>query len=339
VEDLQLHLVCLSRTRGDVLWEVAFPNPMPCDHYGDFTNQHGYASSTPAVDESGVYVFFGTSGARCYSHGGQLRWQQSCGERYLNFGSAASPVLFENLVIINASVESEALVALEKATGREAWRVPLSGHSYSTPLVFKGGDSPELIYHFGASYANGQANPSAVGAVDPQTGKALWHCKSLNETLNASPIVGKGMIYAIANRFVAIQPGGKGDVTDSRMLWDKKLHSEVGTPVYHDEHLYLADEEGIAHCVRASDGEEVYKRRLEPNAGRVYASGVIGDGKLYYVSREKGAYVLPAEPRFEILAHNVIAPDESIFNATPAISRGQLLLRSDTHLYCIGSRP
>jgi outer membrane protein assembly factor BamB len=103
--------------------------------------------------------------------------------------------------------------------------------------------------------------------------------------------------------------------------------------------LYWANEEsGIAYCVNAKDGEVVYKERLEPRPGRIYASGVIGDGKLYYVSRENGVYVLAAEPRFKLLAHNTIASDESIFNATPAISRKQLLLRSDRYLYCIGGK-
>jgi hypothetical protein len=82
----------------------------------------------------------------------------------------------------------------------------------------------------------------------------------------------------------------------------------------------------------------VYQERLQPRPGRIYASGVVADGKLYYVSRENGTFVLPAEPRYRLLAYNVIESDQSVFNATPAISRGQLLLRSDTHLYCIGQQ-
>jgi hypothetical protein len=101
--------------------------------------------------------------------------------------------------------------------------------------------------------------------------------------------------------------------------------------------LYWPSEnEGIAYCVDAATGAEVYRERLEPRPGLIYASGVAGDGRIYYVSREEGTYVVPAEPRFELLAHNTIESDDSIFNGTPAISRGQLLLRSDRFLYCIG---
>jgi outer membrane protein assembly factor BamB len=82
----------------------------------------------------------------------------------------------------------------------------------------------------------------------------------------------------------------------------------------------------------------VYKQRLNPPSGRVYASGIIANGKLYYVSRENGAYVLPAEPRFEVLAHNRMEADQTVFNATPAVSRGALLLRSDSYLYCIAQK-
>jgi outer membrane protein assembly factor BamB len=92
------------------------------------------------------------------------------------------------------------------------------------------------------------------------------------------------------------------------------------------------------YCVNAKTGEVVYKERLEPRPGRIYASGVIADGKLWYVSRENGTYVLPAEPRYQLLARNTIESDDSVFNATPAISQRQLLLRSDKCLYCIGEK-
>ena len=102
-------------------------------------------------------------------------------------------------------------------------------------------------------------------------------------------------------------------------------------------HLYWAHEEdGIAYCVDATNGHLVYRERIQPRPGRVYASGIIADGKLYYVSRENGTYVLAAEPRYKLLAHNVIETDRSVFNATPAVSNSQLLLRSDRYLYCIG---
>jgi outer membrane protein assembly factor BamB len=337
---LQRHVICLSRAKGNILWNAAFPNAVPDEHYANFVNLHGYASSTPAVDETGVYVYFGTSGVRAYDHDGKLRWQQSCGTRHTNFGSAASPVLFGNLVIINASVESESVIALQKSSGSEVWRVATTGEARSTPLVVRAGDSHELVFHRGETYENGGPKPSGLAAVDPRNGRELWRCTSLDSYLNPSPIAHAGVIYAIGchpNRAVAIRAGGRGELTSTHTLWDIKQGSEVGTPVYYQGHLYWANEEsGLAYCIRAANGEVVYKERLEPRPGRIYASAVIADGKLYYVSREQGTYLLPAEPRFKLLAHNTIASDQSVFNATPAVSRSQLLLRSDKFLYCIG---
>ena len=103
--------------------------------------------------------------------------------------------------------------------------------------------------------------------------------------------------------------------------------------------MYFASEsKGLAYCLDAKTGAVVYETRIEPRPDRIYASPIVADGKIYYVSRDIGVYVLPAKPDYELLAHNVIASDPSIFNASPAVSNGQLLLRSDTHLYCIGKK-
>jgi outer membrane protein assembly factor BamB len=185
-------------------------------------------------------------------------------------------------------------------------------------------------------------NQGILAAVDPRNGEKVWQCQAVDNYLNPSPVAHDGVIYATGcypYRTMAVRCGGRGDVTDSHIVWDIKLGSEVGTPVFYEGHLYWANEEsGIAYCVNAKIGDVVYKERVQPRPGRIYASGVIADGKLYYVSRENGTYVLPAEPRYQLLAHNTIETDNSVFNATPAISRGQLLLRSDKYLYCIGEK-
>jgi outer membrane protein assembly factor BamB len=111
------------------------------------------------------------------------------------------------------------------------------------------------------------------------------------------------------------------------------------TPLYYDGHLFWANEEnGIVYCASAATGKMVYEERLNPAPGRLYAAGVLADGRVYYVSREKGTYVVAAKPRFELLAHNVIELDNSLFNGTPAVSGGRLFLRSDKYLYCIGTK-
>jgi outer membrane protein assembly factor BamB len=339
VTDLRRHVVCLSRNDGRIHWNAVFPNTQADDHYGDFINMHGYASSTPAADESGVYTFFGTTGIRAYDHEGNLKWEQTCGAKYSSFGSGSSPVLFGDLVIINASIEGQSLIAFDKTSGREAWRVAVYGHTRSTPLVLTQGDGHELVFHLKATH-EGNTNQGIVAAIDPRNGNKLWECQGLDNYLVPSPIAGDGVIFALGNypnRAMAIRTGGRGNVTDSHKLWEIKHGSAICTPVLHQGHLYWTDEDnGIAFCVEAATGKLTYQERLQPRPGRIYASGVIADGKLYYVSRENGTYVLSAEPKYKLLAHNTIETDTSVFNATPAVSRKQLLLRSDKYLYCIG---
>jgi outer membrane protein assembly factor BamB len=340
-EGLKRHLVCVSCRDGKIVWDASFRNNAADDRYVDFVNLHGYASSTPAGDESGIYAFFGSNGVRAYSHEGELKWEQSCGDRYTNFGSASSPVLTDDMVIINAAVESQAVIALDKRTGKKIWHAAVSGDSRSTPLLLKRSDSQELVFHL-KSVHEGGANEGKLAALDPHTGKPLWECLAIDNYLNPSPVAHEGVIYAIGgspNRAVAIRAGGRGDITGTHKLWDIKQGSEIGTPVYYEGHLYWANEEsGIAYCVEAKTGDVKYKERLQPRPGRIYASGVIGDGKLYYVSRENGTFVLPASPRFELLAHNTFTSDASVFNATPAISTGRLYLRSDKYLYCLSAQ-
>jgi outer membrane protein assembly factor BamB len=337
VPKLVRHLLCFSSTDGRRLWKADAPIGMNPDHPNvDYLDLHGYASSTPVADASGVYVYYGTCGAIAYSHEGRERWRKQLGEQYYSWGSAASPILFENLLIVHADIEATSLVALDKQTGREVWRIATGDRdSWSTPLVVASGGRRELVYH----HSTGEPT-ATLAAVNPRDGSSLWQCRVLKDYLCPSPIAHGGIIYALAyQKGAAIRPGGRGDVTDSHVLWTANKGSEVCTPLYHDGHLYwTSPDSGIANCLNARTGEMVYQERLEPAAGRIYASGVTADGRIYYVSREAGAYVVAAVPKFELLAHNRIENDDSVFNATPAISQGRLFLRSDKRLYCIGAK-
>ena len=126
-------------------------------------------------------------------------------------------------------------------------------------------------------------------------------------------------------------------MSTSHEVWSTQGGSNVPSPVYHQGRLYYVSDDGIANCVDAKTGKVVYKERLA-NSGRVYASATSVDGRLFVVSRERGTFVLDAAPAFKQLAHNVIADDDSIFNASPVVGRGQMLLRSDRFLYCIGTQ-
>jgi outer membrane protein assembly factor BamB len=176
-----------------------------------------------------------------------------------------------------------------------------------------------------------------VLGLDPATGEQLWTCAGIPDYICPSATTHGDVAYLSGARksvTMAVRGGGRGDVTKSHKLWEINKGSLVPTPVYHDGLLYLVNHSGIAYCLKAESGEVVYESRVQ-NMGTVYASLVLADGKLYTVSRDRGAVVLALGPEFKELGRGNL-DDKSIFDATPVPSNGQLLLRSDKFLYCIG---
>jgi outer membrane protein assembly factor BamB len=327
---LKRHLLCLNPQDGRLLWNAIQAATQEESAYEGFTALHGYASSTPAVDADAVYVFYGATGAAAYSHDGRQLWLTSCGTKTHEWGSANSPVLYENLVIINASVESGALIALDKKTGQEVWRQKGMVESWSTPALVKTGAGWELVV---------QVKGKILG-FDPAGGEPLWSCQGIDDYVCPSVVAEGDVAFVIGGRratAIAVRAGGRGDVTETHKLWEIKKGSNVSSPVVHDGYLYWAhDSRGAVYCIDAKTGKDAYEERLDPRPGRIYASPLAADGKLYYVSRDAGVFVVAAKPEFELLAHNKIASDTSIFNGSPAVADGRLLLRSDRALYCIG---
>ncbi|PQO26279.1 PQQ-binding-like beta-propeller repeat protein [Blastopirellula marina] len=329
-QNLRRHLMCLDKDSGQVIWDESNDeNVEKAADYKGFIALHGFASSTPVVDDTGIYVYYGTGGAACYSHDGKLQWQKVLGDKTHAFGTANSPVLYEDLVIINGFVECGAIVALDKKTGQERWRFDQVNRAWNTPCLVAVDGKHELVF----------SSEGTIRALDPATGKELWFCKGIDDYICPSVIAHDGIVYAIGARkstAVAIKAGGEGDVSESHRLWEQGKGSNVSSPVYYDGNLYWASEgKGIVYCADAKTGEIKYEERLEPRPGRIYASPIVADGKLYYVSRDAGAFVLPAKPEFSLLAHNEISDDDSIFNGSPAVSGGKMYLRSNKFLYCI----
>lgn len=135
-----------------------------------------------------------------------------------------------------------------------------------------------------------------------------------------------------------MRTGGSGDVLKSHGIWRLKKGANVSSPIYYKGHLYWTRDGNTVCCQNPKTGEMVYEERFEPRAGRIWSSPLLVEGKLYYVSQHKGTFVVAAKPKFELLAHNMIEGDESRTNASPVVSNGQLLLRSDKFLYCIGKK-
>ena len=177
-------------------------------------------------------------------------------------------------------------------------------------------------------------HPGPWLGLDPETGKRLWECKGKDGC--GTPVTHDGVIYTNHGEGkAAIRAGGRGDVTGTHKVWETLGGSRISSLAYHDGHLYWTDDGWMVNCADARTGKHVYRERLDAG-GSCYASPLIADGRIYYVTRDRGTYVLAAKPKFELLAHNKIADDTSVFNGTPAVSHGQLFLRSDKYLYCLG---
>lgn len=328
-QDLLRHVVCVHRADGAILWDAPLESSLPEQDYSSYVALHGYASHTPVTDGERVYAFFGRSGVFCLNRDGRQVWHADVGDGTHGFGTAPSPILFGDLAIVNASVESGALVGLNKRTGAEVWRREGVGSAWNTPILVEvDGGATELVL----------ARQGALAAYDPQSGEPLWTCDGADVYICPSPVARDGVVYAVLGSSgicLAVRAGGRGDVTESHKLWQTQLSSNVPSPVLVGEYLYCVSDGGMAHCVRLADGESMYEERLE-GSGTVYASLTAADGKLYCPTRENGTFVLAASPEFDVLAQNVIEGDGSIVNASVVVSDGQLLLRSDRYLYCIG---
>lgn len=344
MDDLKRHVVCYSKSDGKKLWQKDYTPHLPEDPFaGMGVPEHGYSSSTPVSDGTHVYVFFGKSGVYAFDLDGNQIWHTSVGtgSGSMRWGSGASPVLAGDVLVINATDESNSVLGLNKTTGEELWRNDGIENVWSTPLVVGDGDDQAIV----------MSVPYEIWAMYPKTGKLKWFATNgvQDRAVSASPMLNGDVVVSMGGRSntgTAIRLGGDdgADVTQTHTVWSGKSVARIMTPIIYQGNIYAVSR-GIATCVDAKTGEEIYKERL-PSIGQTaqrrgpngnYVSPVIAGGKLYQFVKNGGCYVIDARPEFKLLATNHLSQDGSEFNATPAISGGRLYVRSNRYLYCIGS--
>lgn len=347
---LRRHLVCVNRADGKVLWDRTVPAKLPEDPFQGFISEHGYATHTPVTDGKRVFVFFGKSGALAFDFDGKQIWQTDLGNmsNRNRWGSAASPILCGDKLIVNASDEARAIFALDPKTGSQLWKAEgdVLHMAFGTPALAERDGLTDLL--FGV--------PQELWALNPDTGKLRWYAiHDLPGNVSPSIVLGAGQAFVFggypSTRALGVRLGGKGDVTAANKLWESGSSSYVPTPILHDGHLYVINDQGFALCLDAKTGSEVYRERALDGGGEAqggarrrgggkpfYASPVLVGDRLYCVSRKNGTIVLRAAPRFEKLAANVLASDSSQFNGTPAVVDDQMFLRSERALYCISAK-
>jgi outer membrane protein assembly factor BamB len=355
---LKRHLICFSKKDGGKLWEQTVGASLPEDQYGGMFAEHGYASHTPVSDGESVFAFFGKSGVHAYSLNGKELWKTMVGDGLdpRRWGSSCSPIVVGDLVIVLASAESQTLFALNKKTGEVVWKKDAEGFggTWGTPIVV---DNPqgekELVIGV----------PYEVWAFEPQTGKFRWYVSVADsDSYCSSLIANNGLVYSVEGRNgggYAMRTGGSGDVTKANVVWEKPLRNRIGTPILVDGKLFYFSGR-IAKCVDANNGQELFEARLPQGnstqapqsgglgrgqgrrggggmmGGQDYSSPVSGDGKIYYVTRSGDIHVIKVADKFESLAVNRLTDQPEDFSASPAISDGQLFIRSSQRLYCIG---
>jgi outer membrane protein assembly factor BamB len=339
-KDLKRVLVCLDRTTGNTVWSKSVDAVLPEDEFQGMFAQNGYASHTPVSDGKRVVAFYGKSGVVCYDMQGTELWKREVGEGRdpRSWGSASSPIIYGNLVIVTAAAESESLIGLDLATGDEKWRQEagtLSG-TWSTPILVKVDEErTDLVI----------AVPGEIWGINPETGKLRWFVEAGGGDSACASVVADGQVVCMlggrGGGSIAVRAGGKGDVRQSHVVWQGNDSSRIGTPVIYQNRMYWVSD-GVANCVNTETGKNVYKKRLQGGGaqrgrGGDYSSPVVADGKLYYVSRGGTAYVLKLGDEFEQLATNRFESEEGEFSASPAVADGEIYIRSTTRLYCVAN--
>lgn len=327
--NLQLHVLALSRDDGSPQWTLHL-DPSPDEQEATpRIADHGYASPTPCTDGENIYAAFGPSGVICCSLEGKQIWRTSIGTGVAGFGAAASPIVYEDLVYINAAIESDSLFALDKHSGDIVWKVEDIQRAWTTPtIVHPENGSPELVMHY----------KDFIRGYDMKTGDVLWTCRGIPDYIVPGIVVVGDVLYCSGgrqNRTIAVKAGGRGDVTDTHKLWEVNVGANVTTPLFYNGYLYWSHDKGMAQCLRAEDGSTLYRERYE-SRDRVYASPVLANSRIYSQLRNGTCLVVAAKPEFEVLAENQLGDGEDEqFNATPAIDGKRLYVRSTKAVYCV----
>jgi len=318
------------RTDGHVAWQYVFDaeGELPPVH-----TMHNLATPSCVTDGNLIYAWFGTGQLVALSLDGKLVWKRHLGKEYSHFfvlwGHGSSPLLYKDrLILLCDHRDASYLLALDKTTGEQLWRVDRGKErrSYSTPVVIPGpaGRGDQIL-------VNGKER---IDVYDFATGELLWYVGQAVTLALACPVLHEGILYVTrgdtSGPYSAVQTGGLGDAS-SRVKWEVKTGAPyIASPLYYQGVMYLAGETGVVTAVDAADGKTLWKARI---GGIFSASPVEADGKVYLLNENGETVVLEAGRELKILARNRV--DERML-ASPAISGGQIFERSDDHLICIG---
>jgi outer membrane protein assembly factor BamB len=328
-------VLCYDRNTGVLLWERVARTGTPHESY--HPTYGSFASNSPVTDGTHVYAFFGSRGLYAYSLDGRLAWQKEFGPltMFNTFGEGAWTWVEGDVLLVLLDHERDSfLVALDKRSGAERWRVPRQGNTnWSGPFVTSVNGRKQVVV---------SASRESVG-YDLQSGKRIWWARGLGQNTIPQPVAGDGLLFVMSGfrnpNLMAIRLGREGDLTGTdAIVWENQRgNSYTPSPVLHDGILYLLTDAGMLSALDARTGTPHYLQQRLPKPYQFKASPVGANGKLYLASENDDVVVVRMGPKFEVLATNTLT--DQTFIASPAIVDGELYLRGQNTLFAIRSSP
>ncbi|UCE60682.1 MAG: PQQ-binding-like beta-propeller repeat protein [Phycisphaerales bacterium] len=344
LEDVIHHyrVYCIDKNTGKIVWEKTAHSGVP---HNRRHRKSTHANSTPATDGKHVIAFFGSEGLYCYDFSGRQIWKQNLGvlsaapgyAPTTQWGFASSPIIHENLVIVQCDVSEQSFLAAYNVTdGTRVWHTPRDeGGTWSTPTVHAADGRTQVIVN-GTNHA---------GGYDATTGEELWRLTSTCIIPIPTPFVADGLVFitgaAVGNPIYVVRVDARGDVslkegeqTNESIVWSNLSRgSYIPTPIVYGDYFYVVNHRGILTAYRAASGERLFHKRVTGSRAAFSSSPVAAGGRLYFTSEEGDIHVIKAGPEYEVLAANRMGEP---CLATPAITDGMIFIRTTKHLFAIG---
>jgi outer membrane protein assembly factor BamB len=339
-EGVKCRVICLDRVHGNILWDKEVFEQTPKNK----AEQNSYATPTPCTDGQRVFAVFGDGSFVALGYDGEIVWLNREQKFYGQHGLGTSPILHGDLLLMARDGSSEGedrklgwqmpwdkgtLLALDKRSGKVRWKGPRgqSRIAHVVPNVFRDGDCVQIVSGAG----------DVVQGFDPATGRRLWSVVSRGEGVVPSIVIGSGLVFSASGfgdpAIRAIQPV-TADNPIAKIVWEsKKAVPMVPSFVYADGLLFAVNESGIAQCLDAPTGKLLWQQRI---GGHHFASPICAGGRVYFLSESGDSTIIAAGRQFKLVAKNAIGEK---CQASYAVSHGQIFIRTEGNLYCIGVDP
>ena len=333
-------VLCFDARSGTRLWERTIHEGVPASQRHTLNS---FATPTPVTNGTQLVVYLGSEGLFALDMDGRVLWKKDLGkldagfslDTTLQWGIASSPVIYKDLVVIQADVDrTPFLSAYALATGERQWTVARQdGQSWSTPAIYTGAPADTLV----------TIAPKSVRGYDPASGRELWKLRWKLDIVLSTPTVANGLIYVASGKgdtqpIIAIKPTARGDITlpvslksSASIAWRSLRGGPIVTsPLVYGEWLYALTDLGVLRCFSAATGTIKYQQRMPES---FLGSPVAADGKIYLSSADGNVYVVAAGPEYRLLSTNAMGEPIA---ATPAFTDGTIIIRTLHHLFAAG---